>query len=249
MHIAFAHFDNLANTSGVTSWLMRIIVEIRSRGFDLSCLVYSYTPTEVGTFERFCCENGVPVARTGFQNDTATNVAWTVAQLRESRPDVFVPSSIVPAWYASAQLQADGIPCIGVCHSDDRFYHALIDQCVAANGWHQMAGCISVSSYLHDSVKSKATSRTLCKYIPYGVDAHEGRSISSGADPKLKLAYVGRFAEEQKRISRTAEFICHAANANENVDATFYGNGRSNQPIQLWFSSANRRVAGTGVCR
>ena len=167
MHVCIAAYDVANNTGGVNSWVFRFLRELKSQGWQPSvCLYSSCEEFERGTLEQFIIEEGIPYARSRYELETELNVKFTVSSVRSLGADVFVTNCMVPAWYAAPQLERFNIPCVGVNHSDDPFYHALTDHCIAKNGWYQLAGLVAVSKYLETLTNEVASQRTHVARIP-----------------------------------------------------------------------------------
>ncbi|HBE70964.1 MAG TPA: hypothetical protein DDW52_22690 [Planctomycetaceae bacterium] len=241
MRVCLAAYDTDPNTGGVHSWNVRFLAELQRQGWTPSCTIYSSCPVgHAGTLERELMKLGIEFRRVRYEQFTEENVDWTVDAVQDLKADAFITNCILPAWYASPKLEAKGVPCIGVNHSDDPFYAALMQQCVSKEGWYQLAGLVAVSSYLEEFANRISNGSTSISRIPCGIErisetAEFSRNKDS-AEPvqnqEFKLAYAGRFVEEQKQVSRVAECMCAAANKYPNFRGYFIGNGPAEESIK-----------------
>lgn len=237
MRICIAAYDTIFNTGGVTSWVARFLRALKEQGHSPSCLLYSSCRRhQKGTLEEYFRSHAIPYHRTRFGQYTERSVHVTERLVRRLKPDIFIPNCMVPAWFTAPALEAAGIPCVGVSHSDDPFYHALVATCVAEDGWYQLSGLVNVSSYLNEISHKLASPRTKIIEIPCGIDPPETEAEEQikrrGSRGKFRIAYVGRFVEEQKRVTRVAECICEAARQHPSLEGYFIGSGPSERHIR-----------------
>ncbi len=233
MRICIAAYDTYNNTGGVHSWVVRFAKQLIRSGEEVAATLYSSClPGQQGTLEQVLIEQGIPHCRTRYENATEDNVAWTVEAVSRLKADVFITNCMHAAWYASPQLERGGIPCVAVSHSDDPFYHALASQCVAASGWYQVSGLVAVSQYLLDQAKETASDRTAFARIPCGIDVSSVARQKVHQENDFKVAYVGRFVEEQKRCARLTELMCKAALKFPQLRADFIGTGPSENAMR-----------------
>lgn len=214
MKVCIAAYDTYNNIGGVHSWVVRFAQQLIRSGVEASFVIYSScTPEHRGTLEEILLAKNIAFRRTRYENETEANVLWTVEAVKELKATVLITNCMLSAWYAAPALESQGVPCIGVSHSDDPFYHALVEQCVTANGWYQMSGVVAVSQYLLDQATQAAGDLTKFERIPCGIDLCDTPQTTSerSCDSPFKLAYVGRFVEEQKQVSRLTELMCAAA--------------------------------------
>jgi glycosyltransferase involved in cell wall biosynthesis len=155
-------------------------------------------------------------------SDTEARIRWILEQLRHSPPDVFVPNLMTPAWFAARWLKVAGIPSIGVMHSDDAFYRGLCEVFISNKSPFRLSHAVGVSRVIETQLK-EAGGQTRVLRVPYGVPLPT--SVVQPKDGRMRLAYVGRFVEEQKRISEHARAICSALRKIPGTSAVFYGDG------------------------
>jgi glycosyltransferase involved in cell wall biosynthesis len=131
---------------------------------------------------------------------------------------------VVAAYFAAKWIKKAGIHTVGVSHSDDPFYHAIQKEFIDGKKDFRLSGMVCVSNELEKQLKaSKFSSDINIKRIPYGVNIPE--VITSRRGKTLKVVYVGRLAEEQKRISEVAKAFCEIVKQVPNTQALIYGDG------------------------
>jgi glycosyltransferase involved in cell wall biosynthesis len=121
-------------------------------------------------------------------------------------PDVLAPNFSDMTWAVAAQLRYRGIRTLGIMHSDDDAYRALLaDRPVWDAG-------VAVSAECTDQMRSIASERfdepPPVEQITYGVPVAETLPRRSCTGP-MRLLYVGRLIEHQKRVSRLIELAMH----------------------------------------
>jgi colanic acid/amylovoran biosynthesis glycosyltransferase len=156
---------------------------------------------------------------------TEERVRWILKKLSEEPPDVFVPNLIVPACYAGKWAREAGIPTVGVLHSDEAFYYGLLDEFVLGREEYRLSALVCVSKFLEQVTTQKHPEGILIKRIPCGVQIPS--SISETPDKKLRIVYVGRLTEKQKRISDLTRSLCKVVNEVPGTEAKIYGAGPS----------------------
>ena len=88
----------------------------------------------------------------------------------------------------------------------------------------RLDGMISVSKVLEQQLqKSKYASKVKIKRIPYGVIIPDSKATRD--DTSLRVIYVGRLAEQQKRISEVTRSFCEITQKIKGVEAIIYGDG------------------------
>jgi glycosyltransferase involved in cell wall biosynthesis len=146
-----------------------------------------------------------------------------LSELAKSPPDVFVPNLVVAGYYAARWVSRAGIPTVGILHSDDPFYDALRERFAAGSKRLRLSALVCVSRELEEQSRSLVPASVEVRRIPYGVPVPRTprRRDTSG----LRLAYVGRLAEEQKRITEQTRALCRVVREIPGTEAVLYGDG------------------------
>ena len=163
---------------------------------------------------------------------TKQRVRWIFDRLTEDPPDVFVINAVYPAaYYAGRWLREAGTPTVGICHVGPvmGFYQGLLDEFVFGRAAYQVSAFVCVSKHLEQAVLERHPQGILVRSIPYGVPIPE--SVAKKPNGRLRLAYVGRLAEE-KRISEVTHGLCRAVREVPGTEALIYGDGAERAAVE-----------------
>lgn len=223
MKVTFCAYDKPNYVGGPNAWLHRILPELRRRGVRSRVLFITLgaPPEECPTVsllrqQGFDCPAVWP-------KYTQDRVHWILKRLAENPPDVFVPNLMVPAYYAGRWAREAGIPTVGVLHSDDAFYRGLLSEFVFGPKTFRLSALVCVSRFLEQSVTDQQPHDTLVSRIPYGVPLFP--RMAEPWNGKLRLMYVGRLVEDQKRITEVTRALCRVVGEVSGTDAVIYGEG------------------------
>lgn len=221
-------YDKLEVAGGPVVWLMRFPNTLREHGLNVRVRLMTWDAPEQGVVLKSLRDQGFDVACQRF-SDTESNIRWHLSNLNDSPPDIFVPNLVTPALYAARWARAAGIPTVGILHSDDRFYSAVQQEFVFGRSEFALSSIVCVSGELERQVRERQPANTRTVRVPYGVPTPDGtaRKIQG----RLRIGYVGRLAEEQKRISEVARAFCRVTQQLEGVEATIYGDGPDRQSV------------------
>jgi glycosyltransferase involved in cell wall biosynthesis len=117
-----------------------------------------------------------------------------------------------------------------VIHSDDEYYHGVINEFVLGNRQSRLSSVVCVSRELARQVIAKRPSHVLLRTIPCGVPIPT--TTVKRVQGRLRLAYVGRLVEEQKRISELTRAFCAVANQIDGIDAAIVGDGPDRSTVE-----------------
>lgn len=185
---------------GVTTWSQRLARAMPEHGYDMRTLLVVRDP------------DGWSIGDHRGWIDERTDVCVLdpldspPAQLRTIRRavDALGPAIVLPnyfdACYAVAtQAQALGARAIAIAHTDSGYYRELIET------YDSFDGAVAVSGQISEWLEPLAGDRP-CPRLVYGIPvASEPRSVPSGGP--LRLAYIGRVTETQKRVSDLVPLI------------------------------------------
>lgn len=150
-------------------------------------------------------------------------------KVRETGPDIFIPNLDIPAYHASAWVRKSGIPTVGVLHSDDPFYRAIISEFLEKSGPSPLSAVVCVSRYLQELCEQSGGEKVMLRRIPYGVPVPKTNAKFDNGN--LKLVYAGRLVETQKRISDVTHALCRMVKEIPGTEAVLYGSGPSEKDI------------------
>jgi glycosyltransferase involved in cell wall biosynthesis len=161
---------------------------------------------------------------------TQQQVGQVLAELGRSPPDLFVPDALIPALFAGRWVRAAGIPTVGVMRSDNDVCWSLMAQFVFGPQQFRLSGLVCVSETLEREVLKRTPLDTIVTRIPSG--APVPGQAATPPDGTLRLIYLGRLEEEQKRISELARALCRAAREVPGVEADIFGGGTARTAVE-----------------
>lgn len=230
LKITFCAYDKPDSIGGPVTWLMRLLPFLKNNGIELSCLLLFHKGND-GPLLHSLTSSGIKCRTSPFLDYTEDNIQWILSCLQEDSPDIFVPNLVVPGYYAAAWAKKAGIFTLGVSHSDDPFYHAIQKEFIDGPEFFRLNGMVCVSRELEQQIRSSPFCNSVSlRRIPYGVDLPSASCIREGST--LRVVYIGRLAEEQKRISELVRAFCRMCKAVTNVEAVIVGDGPDRQHVQ-----------------
>jgi glycosyltransferase involved in cell wall biosynthesis len=217
---------------GPNTWLKRLLPELSKNGFKIEVLVFFEHDLNKCETYKFFINSGYSVKTFPFKSIAEEKILWILRVLSFDPPDIFVPNMLVHAFFAAHWVKKAGIPTIGLIHSDEKFYEGIIDEFVNGREEYKVSAVITCSKYLLDKVAEGITQDILIRCIPYGVPIPT-TPIAAFNVQKLKLIYVGRLVEKQKRITDVVKAMCKASNEIDGVEGMIYGHGEDKMVIDL----------------
>jgi colanic acid/amylovoran biosynthesis glycosyltransferase len=227
--VQFVSYDSPDEVGGVSSWLRKMVPWLRERGIDarVDLLGVGGRP---GANAEWYRKARVPFRWSPLAGSTTLLVQQCLRWLREDMPQVYVPNCMLPAYFAAAEARRCGSRTIGVLHSDDPFYWALVDEFGNGGGKWRLDEWVVVSRFLHGALQSNNASAIPVHEIPYGVTIPKERAGRVAG--KFRIIYTGRLVEEQKRISDLARAFCRVAREHSDLEAWIVGAGVSEGSVR-----------------
>lgn len=235
-------YDKLDGAGGPLVWLCRFPQALREQGVEVRIRLLSWHRPQDGVAFQTLRADGFDVVGREFE-DTNSNMRWLLSQLIASPPDVFVPNLVTPAFYAARWARAAGIPTVGILHSDDEFYRAIQSEFVFGDPRFAVSTIVCVSHELERQVLNHEPTRTTVERIPYGVPTPD--LAAAQLNGRLRLGFVGRLAEEQKRISEVTAALCRVVQEVPGTTAIIYGDGPDKKHVQQILAGQPDGVAVT----
>ena len=229
--ILFCAYDRPGYVAGgPNTWLRRLLPDLREAGFDIRPVIIHAGAVAECPLIRFLEEKEFEVSVFSRSESpyVEDQVRWLLRQARSIRPSVFVANLVCQAFYCTPWLRKAGIPTVGVIHSDDDFYRAVARRFVSGDRQHHLSAVVAVSALLADSIAEKNPHRVPIDRIPCGASVEPKRYAEipdANHTSRLRLVYLGRIAEKQKRIFDTARAMSRAARKIPGVSARIYGSG------------------------
>ena len=231
MRVAFAHYSQEDDISGVTTWVLGLARRLMADGVNVA-IHFVITPAEPsGDSKRHSSSEpplfeelrllGMDVFSTPRRASLKEDVEDTLAFLNDWQPTVFLPQC-KPAHYAAAALAGTrGLPWALTLHSDDPDYWATVR---AFGGARQGSSLVCVSRHIRDQLNRRRIDRP-ARVIPCGVSIPVVSS-EFRTDP-FHVVFSGRIWEHQKRASLVIQTLIRACRSSDSLRATLIGDGYS----------------------
>jgi len=241
--ITFCAYDKPNSIGGPVTWLMHLLPYLKQNGFEVACLIL-FHKGNTGPLYEHLVKNDITVKTSSFLSTTEDNIKWILDCLQKNTPHIFVPNLVVPAYYACKWAKKAGVATIGISHSDDPFYHAIQKEFMDGHKSFRLDGMICVSKELEKQLlKSKNAQKVKIKRIPYGVIIPDSKVKRD--DTSLRVIYVGRLAEQQKRISEVTRSFCKMTQKIKGVEAIIYGGGPDKINVENMLNVQQKTTAVT----
>lgn len=219
---------------GVTRWMADAAMAFAERGWQC----YFVTPSPVESFHSAgAAETMIHLLRSApaslkvisesvggeFEFGTPEYKTYIYCRLLAAGVPVGTPiilSDDAAVWAAAGQMSA-AYPFVGVLHSDEQQYYDHAKQ------YHSSIGVFTcVSERVHQTVRKlcPAIDPSLIFTIPCGIQLPPVRFVANNSG-RLRLVYVGRLTEYQKRISDLAGLAAVLARRNVDFQFTIIGDG------------------------
>lgn len=226
-HIVFATYDGPDNFEGPTVNAARLLPQLRKRGHRVTALLVTDSP--ITTHQTTLEDAGVDcriVPRRGYTEDLTRSA---VRLLKTLQPSVFVPNVWIPGCFAARWLRESGVPSVAAYRSDDALYDGIVSQFVLGDPLWAVSGMVCVSREFEARIQRHHPQRTQTIVIPSGVRLPKRTRKCRGP---LKIVYVGRITQEQKRILDVGRAVISVLRKTPGAEATFYGQGNDMQSLR-----------------
>ncbi len=233
MKIVFMAYDKPNYFGGPITNARRLLPELVKRGHQVHALIFyrDYAPSV-----NYLQNQGVNCHLFPWSFYTEKYIKWILKKVKQIKPDIFVPNIFVSGYYASKWIREAGIPTIAAHRSDDSYHWGMVEEFVIGKPEWAVSGLVCVSQYLHDKVQRMQPQHTQLCVIPSGVPIPQNSSQQTGT---LKIAYVGRLVQKQKRIGEVLASLIKVMQSLPDVTATFIGEGEQSTDLQTQVKQAN----------
>jgi colanic acid/amylovoran biosynthesis glycosyltransferase len=221
---------------GPNVWMTRHLPRLRNYGIEPRVLYMAHDITQPCRFRDALEASGIGTrAMVGFTRYMEQDVLNMLEAVAAEAPDIFVPNVLIPGYYITKVLRQNGIKTIGVLHSDDPYYHDFVDVCMRGPEPWRLDAVVPVSAYLDEVARAAATPSTRVWRATYGVPIEDACATPPG--DALRLMYIGRLVEWQKRIIRLTHRVCDVTAAVPGVEAILYGDGPKRAEVDAIIAS------------
>lgn len=219
LRVAFAHYSQVHDISGVTTWVLGLARRLSADGVPVA-IHYVISPGDPPIFEELR-QQGIEVFSAPRRSCLKEDVQESLAFLNEWQPPVFPPQCKPAHFAAAAQAGSRGLPWALTLHSDDPDDWATVG---AFGGPSRGCSLVCVSRHIRNELIPRTIEGT-ASVIPCGVSI-PARATSFRKDP-FHVVFSGRIWEHQKRASLVIQTLIRACRSSDSLRATLIGDGDS----------------------
>lgn len=189
---------------GVMTWSLRMSREFAARqrelGYEFRTLVVAMQPDGWRSDEFDpTAEPRVDLCVVDPMADHHERVETIRAAIESLKPEIVLPNYNDACYMAAALLKPRGVRTVAIAHADDVYYRAL------AETYSTWSAAVGVSAACMEWLSPLAAGRTVERIVygvPVAAEIWQRQGPRGGREwhQPLKLAYIGRMVEEQKRI-------------------------------------------------
>lgn len=244
MRVAFAHYSQADDISGVTTWVLGLARRLAADGVSVAIhfVIAPGAGSSEGSAEgrgepplfETLRRQGIEVFATPRRASLEADARDTLAFLNHWRPTVFLPQCKPAHYAAAARAGRRGLPWALTLHSDDPDYWATV---AAFGGARQGSVLVCVSRHIREACTARSIDRP-ARVIPYGVQV-PATATDVRADP-FRVVFSGRIWEHQKRASLVIRTLIRACRSKASIRATLIGDGYAR-------ADCERQVAEAGL--
>lgn len=226
--VTLCAYDAPNNMDGPTSWMKRLLPNLRSNGVEVRILFIAAHSKPLPAYDYFTAA-GFACELIYWELFNEEKITRIIKDLQQYPPDIFIPNYFPEACHAARWAKAAGIPTVCILHNDDEFHLALATEFAPVEGQPALDVIVGVSKMITEMVQTAGIhNSTAVKWIPYGAPLPPAITTLADNQP-LKLVYAGRMVEPQKRISELAKAFCRVAAEVPGTECVMYGSGRELQ--------------------
>lgn len=245
MKVTFCAYDFPQRVGGPYTWLPRLLPALQRYGIEPRVLAISSEPRDECLMLRALDDLGLPWQAIDLLAPTEHRIRWLLSALAAEPPDVFVPHLMVAGFYAGRWVRSAGIPTVGVLHADEPFYRAVIEEFVSGPEAQRLSGLVCVSQALADLARDRAGDGFAIRRIACGAPIPAATARFDPQGP-LRIAYVGRLEDAQKRISDVTRAFCRATTDVPGTEAVIYGDGSDRATVEAILAASDAPVRLVG---
>jgi glycosyltransferase involved in cell wall biosynthesis len=227
---------------GVMTWALRLARSFASSnlGYDVRTLVVVTRPGNLAGDFDVNPDGLTEVCILDPMSDPTERLETLVESLRRMEPDIVLPNYGDICHMAATRLTHDGVRSIAIAHSDEPYYRDL------ASTYSRWSAAVAVSAACESWLAplAKQNARPIHRIV-YGVPVAAEPKRQSAPGP-LKLAYIGRMVEIQKRISDFLLLIDALEARKVSYELHMIGDGHD---MAAWTAKLSERTLTRGVVR
>lgn len=231
--------------NGPNVWLTRHLPLLAKRGIEPIVLYLNENPKISCLFRGLLEKAGIETVPVPINRFNEENIRAIVKAASSLAPDVFVPNYSVPAYFAASFLRKSGVLTIGTLHSDDPYYHDIIDFFISGPAQWRLSGVVSVSEYLSKLLERGIKCQLPFLHAPYGAPIPEKKA--QWRPDRFRMIYSGRLVVAQKKVYRVAAAMRAAIDKVPVAEGILYGDGPERQKLNESLQTSNGRLRMGGL--
>jgi colanic acid/amylovoran biosynthesis glycosyltransferase len=230
MKVCFVTHDSPRDMGGLNSWLQKLLPLLQMAGIEVEVhLTAVYGKPGINC--AFFSDHGMRIRWMPSLKHLPYAVKYLHQLLKESRSDIYVPTVIVPAYFAAGYARCAGIPTVGVLLADNQYHRTLVDEFINGDPDYRVSAVVPCSTFLESQVSSPAAAHgVMVRQIACGVPIPARTAEPPGS--VFRLVYTGRLTEEAKRISDVANALCTVTQKIPNLEAWITGEGDARPAVE-----------------
>lgn len=220
IRVAFCAHDGAGELGGVATWMGNLVPALAETGVDVRVYAFERQPGQQMLLERLV-KDDIPIHRISHFLPFKERTRWLRERLIRDEIQILIPNYFLTAFAAVKSLPS--LRTIAVLHSDDALYRRIIMEVKRGNRDFPCSAMVAVSSLLEKMARTELPERLPVLQIPYGVP--RAMEIAKIPERTLRLVYVGRIEQAQKRIVDTVVSACDLIDRLKDVEFDFIGDG------------------------
>ncbi len=208
--------------SGVNTWLCTLLPDLQARGICVRACLFLHGG-QPGPIVKQLFEAGISLDVVPSSYSFSEKANWLVTRMCEYHPKFLIPNYVIAGFAAGNNLRHFGVQTIAVSHGQDLFYQTLRQSCTGNDPQYRVSSAVCVSKALTEEWAASVAGRFPVRCIPCGVPMSQRFAERDGRT--FRIVYVGRLAQEHKRVIDVAHALRNAVEAMPDVEADIIGDG------------------------
>lgn len=216
---------------GTSTFALNICSSVRGRGWTAVAAAISDAGELETQFESMGLPLLVPDPATVLHEERIEHLYQVCAR--------FSPAAVIAALSAGSfeflRFVPDGTVRIGMIQSDEEGFYELVDQFLP---WLDAVAC--VSQEICRKMEMRMTGKRVPVFHqPYGVPMPADKQVKK-SDGSLKVVYMGRVVEEQKRVSMMSRIVRSTLDEGIDIRWTIIGDGADLESMKRVFKDTDK---------
>ena len=209
--------------------MKRLLPYLRDNGVETRIIFFAAHTKDLPTYKYFTTL-GFACKLIYWELFNEQKIVEILEDIKKFPTDIFIPNYFPAACYAAKWVKQSGIPTVCILHNDDNFHLKLINVFALGDEANNISAIVGVSKLLTEIIKDQHPANVKVECLPYGAPVPQRHSELNTNDT-LKLVYIGRMMETQKRISDVTKAMCRVAKEIPGTECVLYGSGKDLQNV------------------